>query len=151
MFETLKRRAIEPLSVEDRSALALRKLFGWGQSVSLPLQQEKASVDPTLESVAIIKSSPHIFMRCERTRCNATILQRPVMHQTDLETPGSGNRHCLSQQQSCGTRAGNRHENRYMNCFFNVVSYKRNAQPNSTRTFLSLLRFSSKGLRFEAY
>jgi hypothetical protein len=124
--ETLKRRAIEPLSVEDRSALALHKLFGG--SVGLAVQQEKASVDPTSSCNS---QSSHMFMRL-RTNwlqrhdaaegCNAA--ERSGDH-------GPGGRHLQSQQQVLGDWQGIGmkivHE-----WFFNVVSYKRNAQPKNT-------------------
>jgi hypothetical protein len=91
--ETLKRRAIEPLSVEDRSALALHK----GQSACSAAG--KASVDPTSSCSS---QSPHMFMRVRTNllqrhdsaeACNAA--ERSGDH-------GPGGRRLQSQQQVLG-------------------------------------------------
>jgi hypothetical protein len=150
--ETLKRRAIEPLSVEDRSALALRKLFGWGQSFSLPLQQEKASIDPTSEkrcNYQIIISHIHAVRADSLRRHDSAEACNAAGRSGDTWFWASA---LLVPIASSGTRAANKHEDRYMNLFFQrrVIQKERAAKQHSY-FFCHLSDLARKGLRFEAH
>jgi len=100
--------------------------------------------------------SSHMFMRWgateQETRCNATILQRPAMQQTDLEKGMHmvlGGRHCCPNNKCWDRRREQAWESlQYMersafstSCHTKETHNQRTAHAHP----LSLLRFGSKG------
>jgi hypothetical protein len=102
-----------------------------------------------------------MFMRWgateQETRCNATILQRPAMQQTDLEKGmhtvlGVG---IAVPTTSAGTDAGNRHGNRYSTwrgVLFQrrVIQKKRTAKEQRTHILCHFSDSARRGIRFES-